>query len=82
MPFGYAPAQKDDQDDSRILFVLFISPVTIIITPDLSNASNLVSIHQYADGNRLCIGTITNLSTLVHKVASIESCPQGFTTGS
>ena len=55
-------------------FVLFISPVANVINPDLSNASNIVSFHQYADDTQLYIGT--NLSTLAHQVASIESCTQ------
>ena len=57
-----------------LLFVLFISPVANVINPDLSNASNIVSFHQYADDTQLYIGT--NLSTLAHQVASIESCTQ------
>ena len=57
-----------------LLFVLFISPVVGVINPDLSNASNIVSFHQYADDTQLYIGT--NLSTLAHQVASIESCTQ------
>ena len=57
-----------------LLFVLFISPVAGVINPDLSNASNIVSFHQYADDTQLYIGT--NLSTLAHQVASIESCTQ------
>ena len=57
-----------------LLFVLFISPVAGVINPDLSNTSNIVSFHQYADDTQLYIGT--NLSTLAHQVASIESCTQ------
>ena len=57
-----------------LLFVLFISPVANVINPDLSETSNLVSFHQYADDTQLYIGT--NASTLVHQVASIESCTQ------
>ena len=57
-----------------LLFVLFISPVASVINPDLSNASNIVSFHQYADDTQLYIGT--NLSTLADQVASIESCTQ------
>ena len=55
-------------------FLFFISPVANVINPDLSNASNIVSFHQYADDTQLYIGT--NLSTLAHQVASIESCTQ------
>ena len=44
-----------------LLFVLFISPVTNVINPDLSETSNLVSFHQYADDTQLYIGT--NAST-------------------
>ena len=57
-----------------LLFVLFISPVANVINPDLSSAGNIVSFHQYADDTQLYIGT--NLSTLAHQVASIESCTQ------
>ena len=57
-----------------LLFVLFISPVANVINPDLSETTNLVSFHQYADDTQLYIGT--NASTLVHQVASIESCTQ------
>ena len=57
-----------------LLFVLFISPIAGVINPDLSNVSNIVSFHQYADDTQLYIGT--NLSTLAHQVASIESCTQ------
>ena len=57
-----------------LLFVLFISPVASVINPDLSNASNIVSFHQYADDTQLYIGT--NLSMLADQVASIESCTQ------
>ena len=57
-----------------LLFVRFISPVAGVINPDLSNTSNIVSFHQYADDTQLYIGT--NLSTLAHQVASIESCTQ------
>ena len=57
-----------------LLFVLFISPVASVINPDLSNTSNIVSFHQYADDTQLYIGT--NMSTLAHQVASIESCTQ------
>ena len=57
-----------------LLFVLFISPVANVINPDLSETSNLVSFHQYADDTQLYIGT--NASTLVHQVALIESCTQ------
>ena len=57
-----------------LLFVLFISPVASVINPDLSNASNIVSFHQYADDTQLYIGT--NLSTLADQVTSIESCTQ------
>ena len=45
-----------------------------VINPDLSETTNLVSFHQYADDTQLYIGT--NASTLVHQVASIESCTQ------
>ena len=55
-----------------LLFVLFISLVASVINPDLSNTSNIVSFHQYADDTQLYIGT--NLSLLAHQVASIESC--------
>ena len=55
-------------------FVLFISPVGGVINPDLSNTSNIVSFHQYADDTQLYTGT--NLSTLAHQVASIKSCTQ------
>ena len=55
-----------------LLFVLFVSPVANVINPDLSETTNLVSFHQYADDTQLYIGT--NASTLVHQVASIESC--------
>ena len=48
-----------------LLFVLFISPVASVINPDLSNTSNIVSFHQYADDTQLYIGT--NLSTLAHQ---------------
>ena len=54
------------------LFVLFISPVANVINSDLSEATNLVSFHQYADDTQLYTGT--NASTLVHQVASMESC--------
>ena len=57
-----------------LLFVLFISPVANVINPDLSETTNLVCFHQYADDTQLYIGT--NSSTLVHQVASIESCTQ------
>ena len=57
-----------------LLFVLFISHVASVINPDLSNTSNIVSFHHYADDTQLCIGT--NLSTFAHQVASIESCTQ------
>ena len=57
-----------------LLFVLFISPVANVLNPDLSETTNLVSFHQYADDTQLYIGT--NASTLVHQVASIESCTQ------
>ena len=57
-----------------LLFVLFISPVAGVINPDLTNTSNIVSFHQYADDTQLYIGT--NLSTLAHQVAPIESCTQ------
>ena len=57
-----------------LLFVLFISPVTSVINPDLLDTSNIVSFHQYADDTQLYIGT--NFSTLAHQVASIESCTQ------
>ena len=57
-----------------LLFVLFISPVASVINPDLSDTSNIVSFHQYADDTQLYIGT--NMSTLAHQVASIESCTQ------
>ena len=57
-----------------LLFVLFISPVANVINPDLSETTNLVSFHQYAYDTQLYIGT--NASTLVHQVASIESCTQ------
>ena len=50
-----------------------LSPASVI-NPDLSNTSNIVSSHQYADDIQLYIGT--NLFTLAHKVASIESCTQ------
>ena len=56
-----------------LLFVLFIH-VTNVINPDLSNTSNLVSFHQYADDTQLYIGI--NLSTLTHQVASIEFCTE------
>ena len=46
-----------------LLFVLFISPVANVINPDLSETSNLVSFHQYADDTQLYIGT--NASTPV-----------------
>ena len=56
-----------------LLFVLFISPVANVMNPDLSETSNLVSFHQYADDTELYnIGT--NAPTLVHQVASIKSC--------
>ena len=57
-----------------LLFVLFISPVANVINPNLSEATNQVFFHQYADDTQLYIGT--NASTLVHQVASIESCTQ------
>ena len=57
-----------------LLLVLFISPVVGVINPDLSNTTNIVSFHQYADDTQLYIGT--NLSTLTHQVASLESCTQ------
>ena len=57
-----------------LLFVFFISPVANVINPDRSETCNLVSFHQYADDTQLYIGT--NASTLVHQVASIESCTQ------
>ena len=57
-----------------LLFALFISPVANVINPDLSETTNLVSFHQYADGTQLYIGT--NASTLVYQVSSIESCTQ------
>ena len=57
-----------------LFFVLFISPVANVINPDLAETSSLVSFHQYADDTQLYIGT--NASTLVHQVASIESCTQ------
>ena len=57
-----------------LLFVLFISPVANVINPDLSETTKLVSFHQYANDTQLYIGT--NASTLVHQVASIESCTQ------
>ena len=57
-----------------LLFVLFIAPVANVINPDLSNTSNLVSFHQYADDTQLYIGT--NASTLARQVASIESFTQ------
>ena len=57
-----------------VVYVLFISPVANVINPDLSETTNLVSFHQYADDTQLYIGT--NASTLVHQVASIESCTQ------
>ena len=57
-----------------LLFALFISPVANVINSDLAETNNLVSFHQYADDTQLYIGT--NASTLVHKVASIESCTQ------
>ena len=55
-------------------FCAFIAPVANVINPDLSETSNNVSFHQYADDTQLYIGT--NASTLVHQVASIESCTQ------
>ena len=57
-----------------LLFVLFISPVANVINPDLSETTNLMFFHQYADDTQQYIGT--NASTLVHQVASIESCTQ------
>ena len=58
-----------------LLFVLFISPVANVINPDLSKTSNLVSFYQYADDTQLHISI--NASTLVHQVASLESCTHG-----
>ena len=57
-----------------LLFVLFLAPVANVINPDQSKTRSLVSLHQYADDTQLYIGT--NASTLVHQVASMESCIQ------
>ena len=57
-----------------LLFALFISPFAKVINPDLSETTNLVSFHQYADDTQLYIGT--NAFTLVYQVSSIESCTQ------
>ena len=40
-----------------LLLVPFISLVTKVMNPDLSETSNLVSFHQYADDTQLYIGT-------------------------
>ena len=60
--------------DNNFLFSILYRPVASVINPDLSNASNIVSFHQYADDTQLYIGT--NLYTLADQVASIESCTQ------
>ena len=58
-----------------LFFVLFISPVANVINPGVSEASDLISSYQNADDTQLHIGI--NASTLVHQVASLESCTHG-----
>ena len=52
-----------------LLFVLFISPIAIVINPGQAS-NNLVSFHQY--DSQLYIGA--NSSSLVSQIASVESC--------